>query len=236
MAPLSGKNDTQQLSMKRWPEDERPREKLLRRGAESLSDTELLALIINAGSGGLSAHDIARDLLVRSTSLRKLAARPSSELYGQRGIGTSRAATLFAAFELGRRYISTGDEEFTAIASPEDVAKIYIPRLRDLPTERFLALLLNNSGRILREHVVSEGIVNASLVHPREVFRAAVTEYASSIILLHNHPSGVREASKEDHHITSQLIAAGKMMDIPIQDHVIICGNSYISFAESGWM
>ncbi len=235
--PISPSNrDGQPLSMKHWPEDERPREKLLSRGAESLSDTELLALLINVGSGGLTALDVARDLLVRYSSLRRISTRPVSELCSLRGIGRARAATILATFELGKRYAAAGDEERDTINSPEDVARIFIPRLRDLPTERFMALLLNNSGKVLREHIVSEGIVNASLVHPREVFRAAVTEYASSIILLHNHPSGVREASREDHHITKQLVSAGKMMDIPIQDHVIICGSSYISFAESGWL
>jgi DNA repair protein RadC len=99
-----------------------------------------------------------------------------------------------------------------------------------------MVLLLNNAGRIVHESIISEGIVNASLVHPREVFRAAVTELASSVILLHNHPSGVREASREDHLITKQLVQAGRMMDIPVHDHIIICGNGYISFAENGWL
>ncbi|MCZ7555621.1 MAG: DNA repair protein RadC [Bacteroidia bacterium] len=227
---------TRRHSLKLWPENERPREKLLRQGAEVLSDSELLAILINTGSTGMTALDVARDLLLRHETLRRLATRPVSELCAFSGIGPARAATIFAAFELGRRYASAGDEERDSIRAPEDVARIYIPKLRDWPTERFIALLMNNSGRVLREHVVSEGLVNASLAHPREVFRAAVTEYASSIILLHNHPSGVREASKEDHVITKQLIEAGKMMGIPIQDHVIICGSNYISFVESGWM
>jgi DNA repair protein RadC len=228
--------ENRKYSLKHWPENERPREKLLRQGAEVLSDSELLAILINTGSAGMTALDVARDLLLQHGTLRRLATRPVSDLCGFAGIGPARAATIFAAFELGRRYASSSDEERDSVLSPEDVARIYIPKLRDLPTERFVALLLNNSGKILREHIVSEGLVNASLVHPREVFRAAVTEYASSIILLHNHPSGVREASREDHNITKQLVSAGKLMDIPVQDHVIICGSSYISFAESGWL
>jgi DNA repair protein RadC len=219
-----------------WPEGERPREKFIERGAEALSDAELLAIILNSGSGRQSALDIARELLARYENLRALSLRPVAELRGMHGIGVARAVTLQAAFELGRRHAATPDSSDEAIASPEDVAHRYIPKLRDLQHERFMVLLLNNAGRIVRECIISEGIVNASLVHPREVFRPAVTELASSVILLHNHPSGVREASREDHMITRQLVQAGRLMDIPVHDHIIICGGSYISFAENGWL
>lgn len=219
-----------------WPEGERPREKFLERGPEALSDAELIAIILNAGSGSQSALDIARSMLSRYDNLRSLSRRPIAELRGLRGIGTAKAVALLAAFELGRRQLAVPDDTADAIASPEDVAHRYIPRLRDLQHERFMVLLLNNAGRIIRECVISEGIVNASLVHPREVFRPAVTELASSVILLHNHPSGVREASREDHMITRQLVQAGRMIDIPVHDHIIICGAGYISFAENGWL
>jgi len=223
-------------AIKHWPESERPREKLVRHGAEKLTDTELLAILINTGTGQRNALDIARDLLSRYGNLRVLSRRPISELQRIQGIGPARAVTIMTAFELGRRHAAAADPYGNPIGSPEDVAQRFIPRMRDLQAERFVALLLDNSGRVLREHVVSEGIVNASLVHPREVFKAAVTELASSIILLHNHPSAVREASPEDHRVTKQLVEAGKLMDIPVQDHVIICGNSYLSFAENGWL
>jgi DNA repair protein RadC len=222
--------------IKYWPEGDRPREKLINRGAEALSDAELLAIIINSGSGKSSALDIARGLLSQHANLRLLSMRPVSELCRFSGIGLARAVAMLAAFELGRRHAATIDEGDEAIGSPEDVAHRYIPKLRDLQHERFMVLLLNNAGRIVHESIISEGIVNASLVHPREVFRAAVTELASSVILLHNHPSGVREASREDHLITKQLVQAGRMMDIPVHDHIIICGNGYISFAENGWL
>ncbi|MBE0645089.1 MAG: DNA repair protein RadC [Bacteroidetes bacterium] len=222
--------------IKDWPEGDRPREKLVSRGAEALTDAELLAIIINAGTGKLSALDIARSLLSRHGDLRALSLRPVTELCRFKGVGTARAVAMLAAFELGRRHASIADKEDVAIVSPEDVAHRYIPRMRDLQHERFMVLLLNNAGCIIRECVVSEGIVNASLVHPREVFRAAVTELASSVILLHNHPSGVREASREDHLITKQLVQAGRMMDIPVHDHIIICGSNYVSFAENGWL
>lgn len=223
-------------SMKHWPVKERPREKMLARGPEGLSDAEILAILLNSGSGGRSAVDIARGLLQRYENLRTLARRPVSELCGIPGIGPARAVTLQAAFELGRRYAAAPDAAEDVIGSPEDIASMFVPRLRDLKRERFMVLLLDNAGHIIRECVVSEGIVNASLVHPREVFHAAVTELASSIILLHNHPSGVREASREDHLVTRQLVEAGRLMDIPVNDHIIVCGNTYVSFAEEGWL
>lgn len=222
--------------IKSWPEEERPREKLASRGAESLSESELLAIVLNSGSGGRTALDIARDLLHRYPSLRSMAQRPIRELCGITGVGEARAITLQAVFELGRRFSSAPEEAKMTINAPEDVAALYQSRMRDLRHERFLVLLLDNAGHIMREAIVSEGIVNASLVHPREVFHAAVTELASSVILLHNHPSGVREASREDHLVTRQLVEAGKVMDIPVHDHIIICGNTYVSFAENGWL
>ena len=223
------------VSIKQWPKEDRPREKLLSRGAEALTDAELIAILLQSGSAGKSALDLAKNLIRIHGNVRRIACRPINELVGMKGIGPARAVTLIAAFELGRRNIRT-EELDEPVRSPEDVANRYIPRMRDLATERFVVLLLNNSGRIVRECVISEGTVNASLVHPREVFKAAVTELATSIILLHNHPSGVKSASKEDHAITRQLVEAGKLMDIPVSDHIIVCGNSYISFAENGWI
>lgn len=167
--------------------------------------------------------------------LRDIARTPQLlELYS--GIGPATIHKLTAAFELGRRYVTEVQPDRNVIGSPEDVARIYGPRMRDLPGERFMVLHLNNAGHVTYEQVVSEGIVNASLVHPREVFSKAVAHLTSSVILMHNHPSGVREASKEDHLITKQLTKAGKLLDIPVHDHVIITGDSYVSFAENGWL
>ncbi|MBE0645400.1 MAG: DNA repair protein RadC [Bacteroidetes bacterium] len=167
--------------------------------------------------------------------LREIARTPQLlEIYS--GIGPATIHRITAAFELGRRYMTEQDAKRPTISSPEDIHTIYGPRLRDLPHERFMVLHLNNAGQVTYEQVVSEGIVNASLVHPREVFSKAVAHLTSSVILLHNHPSGVREASREDHLITKQLTQAGKLLDIPVHDHVIICGSSYVSFAENGWL
>jgi DNA repair protein RadC len=224
------------LSIREWPLEDRPREKLQRHGAGRLTDTELLALMINTGSNGRSAMDLARDLLLEYRTLNGISRRPLAEVRRRPGLGISRAARLMAAFEIGRRAAAEVDRADAPVAGPEDVAQRYIPRLRDLPTERFLAVLLNNAGCILRDVVVSEGTVNASIVHPREVFHAAVTERATAVIIVHNHPSGVRQASREDRAVTQQLVEAGRILDIPVRDHIIVCGNGYISFAENGWL
>jgi DNA repair protein RadC len=231
---LAAEGAVYRYSIKDWPEGERPREKMLTRGAEALSDAELLALLINSGSGKRSALDIARDLLSKHGNVRTLSKRQASELKKENGIGPARAVIIMAAFELGRRNSAIADDTDPGIGSPEDVARRYIPKLRDLTTERFFAILLNNSGKIIREVQISEGTVNASLVHQREVFKAAVSESAVAVILVHNHPSGVRTPSAEDIEITKHLVQAGKWLDIPIRDHIIVCGNSYISFLEEG--
>ncbi|MCB2203462.1 DNA repair protein RadC [bacterium] len=152
------------------------------------------------------------------------------------GIGAVSAKRIRAALELGIRYATEPSTDKPVITGPEDVVEIYGPRLRDLDHERFYVLLMDNGGRITYEHLVSQGIANASLVHPREVFREAIRRSASNMILLHNHPSAVREASQEDFLITSQLVEAGKIIDIQIHDHIIIAGHSYVSFAENGWL
>ncbi len=167
--------------------------------------------------------------------LREIARAPQLlQLYT--GIGPATIHKITAAFELGRRYVTEREEDRPAISSPQDIHIIYGPRLRDLAHERFMVLHMNNGGKVTFEQIVSEGIVNASLVHPREVFSKAVAHLTSSVILLHNHPSGVREASREDHLITKQLAEVGKLLDIPVHDHIIITGDGYVSFAESGWM
>ena len=225
------------IKIKDWPESERPREKLIQRGVDALSDAELLAILIHSGSKKITALDLAKSMLTKFENLRALSKRSLNELIqGFTGIGKARAVTILAALELGKRVQSNASDEDVRIQSPEDVARRFIPRMRDLNQEKFYALLLNSSGRIIKEAEISRGTVNASLVHPREVFKAAVIELATSIILLHNHPGGTAEPSREDREITRQLIDAGKLMGIPVQDHVIICGDSFVSFAEKGWM
>lgn len=220
--------------IREWRFDERPRERLLHNGASTLSDAELLAIIISTGTKNTSALDLARNLLEKFQSLSGLAARDISELKSIKGIGSAKAITLSAVFEISRRIQSLKLEELPIIKSPEDIAKYFIPQLLGLKQERFYIVLLNSSNRIIRIKQVTEGTLNASLVHPREVFRFAITETAASIILLHNHPSGNPTPSKDDIEMTKKLVEAGKLIDIPILDHLIIAERNFTSFARIG--
>ncbi|MFH1049886.1 MAG: DNA repair protein RadC [bacterium] len=223
-------------SIKELNEDDRPRERLKKLGSGALSDSELIAILIRSGSKGYSAIDIARDLVLKYSGLANIASCDFSEFKKYKGLGETKAITLAAAFELGRRCQSEPFEPFKRIQSPGDIANFYIPRLRAEKAETFRTLLLNSSNHIFREIIVSQGTLNASLVHPREVFKTAISESAASIILLHNHPSGNPEPSKEDIHITRQLIESGNIIGIKVYDHIIVAGNHYRSFAEMGLM
>ncbi len=221
-------------SISSWPEEERPREKLIRHGAEYLSDSELLAILLRSGTRRANALDCARALLKRFSSLTGLGRRSYQELAMVDGIGAAKAVTLLAACEIGRRRHAGLVAEPTSLTSPQDVARQFIPKLQDLRVERFYVLLLDTASHLIREVPLSQGTVNASIVHPREVFRAAVLDHAASIILLHNHPSGTKMASAEDRQVTRTIVAAGEMMGIPVVDHLIVCGSEFFSFAENG--
>lgn len=221
-------------AIREWRHDERPRERLLLHGAHSLSDAELLAILIAKGVRGFSALDAARLMLEKLGTLSEIAARDVSELARIKGIGKVKAITLAAAFELTRRVESAPFHSKRVIRSPQDVASYYIPKLRGMMKETFRVLLLNTANQIFRDVVVSEGSLNASIVHPREVFRTAITESANAIILMHNHPSGNTEPSREDIAITKQLVEAGKLVDIKVLDHLIIAGEQYTSLSEKG--
>ncbi|HTY36447.1 MAG TPA: DNA repair protein RadC [Bacteroidota bacterium] len=220
-------------TIKQWPSGERPREKLSRFGAAALSESELLAILLRSGSHGVTAVDLAKKLLTDQRSLRDLARLSAADL-GRLGIGPVRAASLVAAFEIARRLPAQADTERPVLQAPEDVAKIYTPKLRDLQHEEFWALLLTTSNRLMLERRITSGTLNSSLVHPRECFAEAVTEKAASVIFVHNHPSGNPEPSQEDIAITRQLAEAGKILGIPVYDHVIIGGGHFSSFAQRG--
>jgi DNA repair protein RadC len=223
-------------SIKEWREDDRPREKLKMHGANTLSDAELLAILIRTGTKGYSAIDAAKDLLESHENLTNLASCDLSEFRRIKGLGETKAITLAATFEIGKR-IETGPvNKFNKVSQPEDIAKIYIPKYRGARTEIFKVLLLNTANKIFREVNVTEGILNASIVHPREVFRLAITESAASIILMHNHPSGNPDPSEEDRKITRQMIEASKIIEIKVLDHIIIAGDTFTSFAKEGLM
>lgn len=216
-----------------WPKDERPREKLMKHGSSALSDAELLAILIRAGTGRITAVDLAKTLLKEYGSLDNLVSRQFQELKQFKGLGEAKSLTLMAAFELGRRSASSKTEKYL-IRSPEDVVNKYQPLLRDLKHEVFKVILLDSANHFIADDEITKGILNSSLVHPREVFRRAIVEPAASIILLHNHPSGNAEPSSEDLQITRQIVEAGKIIGIPVHDHIILAINSFTSFAERG--
>lgn len=219
--------------VKDLPADDRPREKLLLRGPQSLTDAELLAILLRTGTKGRSVLNIAQEIINRENNLAQLALKTSSDLIKNNGIGKDKAATLLAAFEISRRILfQTKWFSQKRITSPSDVAEIFIPILRDEVKEQFLVVCLSSANKIIRFEKISIGNLNSSVVHPREIFKAAIENNSASIILIHNHPSENPEPSNEDISITKKLVEAGKIMDIPIFDHIIIAGNSYTSFVE----
>jgi len=217
-----------------WHDDEKPRERLAKHGAATLSDSELVAILIGSGTTKKSAIDLAREILDSLGGISNLITCDYSRFIQFKGIGPAKAITLAAAFELNKRIVLNPSDSKKALKSPEDVAGYYISKFRGLMTEEFYVLLLNTSNQVYRETIISTGSLNASIVHPREVFKLAITESAASIILLHNHPSGNPNPSKEDIKITKQLVEAGKHIDIKVIDHLIIAGNTYYSFLGNG--
>ncbi|HKP49024.1 MAG TPA: DNA repair protein RadC [Gemmatimonadales bacterium] len=217
------------------PEADRPRERLWSLGAAALTTAELLAIVLGTGGVGQDVLELARQLLdVSDGSLRRLAQRPSAELLRSPGVGPTKAGRLIAAFELGARAVREERPRVQRIREPEDVLRLFGPRLRDLQVEEFHLLALDSQSQVLREVLITRGLLNGSLVHPREVFRAAIAEAAAGIIVVHNHPSGDPTPSAEDRAATKQLCSAGRLLDLPVYDHVIIAGDRYVSFATAG--
>jgi DNA repair protein RadC len=214
---------------------ERPRERLREHGAHALSTSELLAILIGSGTSRHSALGLAHEVLARSDgSLRRVAGQPVAALTAIHGLGAARAIAIHAALELGRRSVTEGRTEGAPIRAPRDVYAAYAARLEDLPVEEFHVAILDTQHRLDRDVLITRGILNSSLVHPREVFREAIAESASAVILVHNHPSGDPTPSPDDRVVTEQLVAAGQMLGIPVHDHVVIGRGRYVSFAESG--
>ena len=217
------------------PEEERPRERLRRLGPDALTTRELLALLVGSGGTGGSALDVADRLLERvDSSLSRMAAIPPGALEHLPGVGAATAARVQAGLELGRRVRHAHAPFRPRIRGPEDVFELLAPRLRDLQQEEFIALLLNAQHRLIREVRVTRGILDASLVHPREVFKAAVVESASGVILVHNHPSGDPAPSLEDRAVTRQMAMAGRSLGIPVLDHVVVGHGRFVSLAAQG--
>ena len=223
--------------MKELPIDDRPREKLINNGAAALTDSELLAILIGSGTQEKSALDIARDLTADNGILKNIAlVHDVKELAKTKGLGRAKAALIIAALELGRRVAGAEPLSRDSITSPEDGVALLMPRLRYESKEHFLVVLLNSKNKVLDIEQISEGSLNSSVVHPREVFAPAVLHHAAAILTAHNHPSGDPTPSKEDKDLTNTLVQAGKYMGIPVLDHIIIGDAKYFSFKEHSYL
>jgi DNA repair protein RadC len=219
-----------------WPAMERPREKLLSRGAAQLSDAELLAVLLRTGVRGRSALALARDLLGRYGSLRNLLTTPPGQLGREPGMGPAKSAQLLAALELARRHLGNTLERGTALTSP-DMARHYLhAQLRDHEREVFACLLLDTKHRVLHFEELFHGTLDAAQVHPREVVRLALAHNAAALIVAHNHPSGVAEPSRCDEAITRRLVEALELVGIRLLDHLVIGDRETVSLAERGLM
>lgn len=214
---------------------ERPRERLLTLGPAALTVVELLAIVIGTGSVRGDAVTVAREVLGRAAgSLRGLSGRPVAELAGVPGMGRAKATRVAAALELGRRLGTEARAARPGVWSPADVFRHMGTALADLTVEEFHVLTLDAQHGVTRDLLITRGILTSSLVHPREVFRAAIAEAAAGVIVVHNHPSGNPTPSADDRAVTRQLTEAGRLLDIPVCDHVIVGGDRYFSFAEAG--
>ena len=212
------------------PLSERPRERLLKLGSEALSAQEILALIFGRGIKGESVMVTAQRLLSQFGNLKGITSASIGELTQINGIGPAKAAQIKAAFELSKRLESPADEsQKPAIKSPEDVASIVRSQLKGKKKEHFLVLCLDTRNRLINYKPVSMGSLDTSVVHPREVFKEAISSNAASVIFVHNHPSGDPEPSKEDIELTKRLAKAGEIMGIEVLDHIIVCDRSYLS-------
>jgi DNA repair protein RadC len=216
--------DNTSFTVRDMPKEERPRERLLRLGAEALSSPELLALIIGRGVSKRSVMTIAQELYIKFGSIRAIGEATIEELSLIKGVGTAKATQLKAAFELAKRQELETENGFEGmdIKNPQSVVKAIRACIKDMKKEHFMLMILNTRNKIIRIENISVGTLNASLVHPREVFNKAIAHTASAVIVAHNHPSGDTEPSEEDVRITRRLIEAGKILGIEVLDHIII--------------
>lgn len=230
----SGSQETYRVNIKSLPQDLRPRERLAQGGPGILSNAELLAIILRTGWHQENALHLAQRLLAEPRGLRFLAEASFRELASFKGVGPAKAAQVKAAIELGRRLAQAGRTERPAIHSPLDVAALLMEEMRYLDREYFRALSLNTKNQVLAIDNISVGSLNSSIVHPREVFKRAITNSAAAVILVHNHPSGDPAPSREDIEVTKRLVQAGNLLGIGVLDHIIIGDGRYLSFKEKG--
>lgn len=223
------------LNIKSWAAEDRPREKLVLKGKATLSDAELIAILLGTGTSKQSAVDLAKNILQAvNNDLNELARLTVKDLMKIKGIGEAKAITIISALELGRRRKDFLAEEKPKIGGSADAFEILKADLLDIPHEAFWILLLNRANRVIKKHQISQGGVAGTVADPKIIFKVAVEELASGIILAHNHPSGNLTASQADIDLTKKLKESGKLLDIQVLDHIIIAGKKYFSFADEG--
>ena len=221
-------------AIKEIPVNDRPREKMAERGVTALTDAELLAILLRTGTAEKSALDIGSELADNGGLYKRLAGITRlTELTNIKGLGQAKAATVLAALEIGRRIASAKPLEKIHLSCPQDAAEFLMPRLRYASKEQFVVVLLNSKNKVVGTEVVSEGSLSNSIVHPREVFVPALLQHAAAIMVAHNHPSGEPSPSLEDRELTSMLVRSGKVLGIPLVDHIIIGDGNYYSFLEN---
>mgnify|MGYP000936974326 CR=1 FL=1 len=221
------------MKIRKLPDSERPREKLLREGKERLSNTEILAIIIGSGTGGRSALDLASEVIsLDSTGIRFLAGCRPEELQRVKGIGRAKACEILAAAELGKRIATRPHEECTRIERSSDIAELFMEKMRYHKKEHFVTLLINVKGEIIEEAEISVGDLCSSTTHPREVFVDAVRRSAGSVSFVHNHPSGDPSPSESDILLTRRVQEAGNVIGISLLDHIIIGDKRFLSFRQ----
>lgn len=226
---------SQSNSIKSWAEDDRPREKLLAKTATALSDVELLAILIGSGTRELSAVDLARQIYASAgQNINELSRLSVKEMMKFKGIGEAKAINIIAALELGRRRRLSDSLNKKKVTSSRDAFELMHPILSDSNYEEFWIITLNRGNMIKRTHKISEGSLAGTVADPKKIFKIALEDNASSVILCHNHPSGNTVPSKKDQEITQKCKSAGTFLDLPVLDHIIIAGNHYFSFADEG--
>lgn len=223
------------LNIKDWSPEDRPREKMLQKGRAALSDAELIAILLGSGTATLSAVDVAKSLLARvSNNLDELARLSAKDIMKVRGIGSAKAIAVVAALELGRRRHALQLDEKPKITCSRDVYQLIKGCLMDVPHEEFWVLLLNRANRVVKTQQISQGGVTGTIADPRIIFKYAIEELASGIILAHNHPSGNLTASNADIELTRKLKEGARLLDVQVLDHLILAGQKYFSFADEG--
>ena len=223
------------VGIKELPSEERPRERLMRYGSQAVSTAELLAIVLRTGTQERSALGLAEHLITSHGGLRGISNASVQELTRIIGVGPVKAVQIAACVELGRRLASEGRRR-EAITSPDEAAEKLMPRLRDATKEHFVALLLDSKNRLIKDSDISIGSLDSSIVHPREVFKEAISASAASIIVAHNHPSGDPTPSPEDRQVTARLVESGRLIGIEVVDHLIIGDGRWVSLRELGLM